>query len=105
MREVTWRHTAVGYLIHHAMSIMWATLYERLFGSRRHEKTDLRICAEAATLAALAFVVDYGCAPRRLRPGFRKHLARRSIFVVYASFAVGVALASLLRARRKRVDG
>lgn len=99
-REATWRHTATGYAIHHAMSIAWAFVYAGLcshrLGSTRH------LCTSAATVAALAYLVDYHVAPRRLRPGFKKHLGARSIFAVYAAFAVGLAASAIGEHRVRR---
>lgn len=40
-REATLRHTAAGYVIHHATSIFWAVLHEAVFGGgRRREASD-----------------------------------------------------------------
>jgi hypothetical protein len=94
--HLTWRHTAAGYVIHHLMSVLWAVAYESVDRSDEHV-TPARICARAAFVASLAYCVDYHIAPRRLRPGFKKHLGPRSIFTVYAAFAAGLALASLFR--------
>ncbi len=99
-KQTTWRHTASGYAIHHAMSVLWATLYERM--QRQTEApSPMRTCANAAVTTTLAYVVDYGIAPRRLRPGFKKHLGSQSIFAVYAAFGVGLVLSSLLRPQDK----
>lgn len=98
-REATAKHTLTGYVIHHAMSIAWGTVHERVFGERVAEKSAARCCIDAATTAAVAYVADYYIAPPRLRPGFRKHLGPRSIFVVYAAFAVGLAASSIARKR------
>lgn len=107
--ELTWRHTATGYAIHHAMSLLWASAYEQLqdeADQRTGGTTLLRTCGNAALIATLAYKTDYGIAPRRLRPGFRKHLGPRSILLVYAGFGLGLALASVLGAgdlpRRRR---
>jgi len=95
-RRATLKHTLVGYAIHHASSIFWAFLHECAFGGARKSAT--RHCIEAATTTAAAYVVDYGgLTPRRLRPGFRKHLGPRSMFAVYAAFAVGLAAAAIAR--------
>lgn len=96
--QATWRHTAVGYGIHHVMSVLWAMTYESLAGSRERA-TPARICTRAVLVASLAYCIDYHVAPHRLRPGFKKHLGPRSIFTVYAAFAAGLALASLFRSR------
>ncbi len=99
-KEATWRHTVSGYVIHHAMSILWASVYESVCRSPE-PKSLTRIVGEAAGVGALAYVVDYYVAPSRLRPGFRKHLGPRSIFAVYASFAAGLALATIVRQRER----
>lgn len=89
-------HTAVGYAIHHASSIWWAVGYERW------RLVQPRVPAPVAglTVAAIAYAVDYHVVPRRLSPGFESHLSRRSMFVTYAAFGAGLALAGLLRSRR-----
>jgi hypothetical protein len=101
-REASVRHTAVGYAIHHVTSVFWATLYERTFGESTGSKTALRRCAEAALSSAGAYVVDYYLTPRRLRPGFEKHVSTPSMFVVYGAFALGLAAASIIRDRKAR---
>ena len=98
MRRATLRHTLVGYSIHHLASIFWATLHERQFGAE--PKGVARHCFEAAATSATAYVVDYHLAPSRLRPGFKKHLGPTSLFLVYAAFASGLALAAIARSRQ-----
>ena len=93
------RYSAAGYLIHHAASIFWALTYERLLTSRAPEPVRTEIAVSAATIAAVACVVDLRCTPERLTPGFERRLENKSLFVVYTDFAVGLALHSLLRAR------
>jgi hypothetical protein len=96
-RRATLKHTAIGYLIHHASSLFWALLHERAFcGAPR---SAARHCIEAAATTAAAYVVDYSLTPRRLRPGFRKHLGPVSMFAVYAAFAAGLAAAAIVRNR------
>jgi hypothetical protein len=100
-REASARHTLVGYGIHHVTSVFWATLYERTFGEPGERKTPLRRCAEAALSSVGAYVVDYYLTPRRLRPGFEKHVSTPSMFAVYGAFAFGLAAASILRDRNR----
>jgi hypothetical protein len=97
-RRATLRHTLTGYLIHHFASIFWATLHERQFGGAR--KSAARHCVEAAVTTTTAYFVDYHLAPSRLRPGFRKHLRPTSLFLAYAAFAGGLALAAIARDRQ-----
>jgi hypothetical protein len=95
-RRATLRHTLIGYVIHHAASIFWATLHERQFGAG--PRSAARACVEAAVTASTACVVDYRLTPPRLRPGFEKHLGPESLFIAYAAFAAGLALTQIARA-------
>jgi len=99
-RRATWRHTAVGYAIHHATSIFWATLHEKLLRSQNGMESNAGLVAKGATTAALACFVDYQLTPRRLQPGFDKQLSRGSLFFVYAAFALGLALGAQVIRRR-----
>jgi hypothetical protein len=99
-REASVRHTVVGYVVHHLMSVFWATAYERIFGESVEPKKPLRRCAEAAVCTAGAYIVDYYLTPPRLRPGFKKHVRTPYMFVVYGGFALGLAAASIVRDRQ-----
>jgi hypothetical protein len=97
------RHTAVGYAIHHVVSVGWATLYEKhvvgLFG---RGSTGARVGAALAT-AAIACFADYRVARGRAQPGFEKQLSRKSLFAVYAAFAIGLALTSSDELGRRQI--
>lgn len=96
-RGASLRHTALGYAIHHLTSVGWATLYEKHVADLAAGKSlPLRIAACSAT-AAVACWVDYRVAFGRLQPGFEKQLTRTSLFLVYASFAMGLAAGHSLR--------
>ena len=103
-RRASLEHTLLGYLIHHGTSTLWAFCYERLFSKPSHKST-LRILAEAATLTAAAYVVDYKLTPRRLRPGFEKHVGPGAMFTIYTSFCLGLAATTLLRRARRESRG
>jgi len=98
-RKATFRHTALGYAIHHSTSIFWALLHETVFGGSRRKKPALQHCTEAITSAATAYVVDYHLTPPRLRPGFEKHVSPTGMVAVYAAFAAGLAITAILRNR------
>lgn len=83
------RNTVVGFAIHTVASIWWALVLELL---PKEERGKLG----AALISAVAFLVDYGVVPRRLRPGFERHLSSISLFAVYAALAAGFALAARL---------
>ena len=88
------RHTVTGYAIHHASSLLWATFHEA--GMQHTRLPGWRI---APAVAAMALVVDYGVVPKRLTPGFERHMSRAGLLSVYAVFAGGLALGSRLTRR------
>jgi len=88
------RYTLTGYLIHHLASLFWALTFERL-RSRRS------IAAPAAATAAIACFVDYQLTPRRMTPGFERRLSRKSLGVVYAAFAIGLAAGAAMSAKSR----
>lgn len=100
-RKATFRHTAVGYVIHHSTSIFWAVLHAAIFGGSRKRKPALQHCTEAIASSATAYVVDYHLTPPRLRPGFEKHLSPTGMVAVYAAFAAGLAITAILRDRNR----
>jgi len=89
------RYTITGYLIHHAMSIFWATLYEK-FNRTKPAPTPSKTLALATATSALACIVDYRLVPERLTPGFQKRLSRTSLFFTYSAFALALAASSLI---------
>ncbi|HEY2818685.1 MAG TPA: hypothetical protein VGK44_16320 [Casimicrobiaceae bacterium] len=99
----SFRHTMMGYVTHHVAAIFWAVFYEKIFGRRRRAQIGAREFAEAAAISALACFVDYRLTPRRLTPGYEKQVSRKSLFVVYTAFALGLAVGgSVIASRGKR---
>lgn len=94
------RHTAVGYLIHHAASVFWGVLHARAWGERPGTKRPVPALAGAAVASGVACFVDYQITPQRLTPGFEHRLSRPALGAVYAAFAVGLAVGSMLAHRR-----
>ena len=95
----SWAYTGVGYGIHHACSLFWASGFEY---ARHGRRTPGRVAALAAAMAVAAYVVDYKVVPARLSPGFDQRLRDRDLFAVYAAFGAGVALPWLLKRRARR---
>ena len=89
--RVSLKFTAVGYAIHHASSVFWATGYEAL--RPQHARLPGRV-ARAAGIAALAYVVDYHVVPRRLSPGFEHRIGAVGLWSAYAAFAIGLLAAT-----------
>ena len=94
------KYTATGYLTHHLSSIFWAVLHAKAWGAREEAKKPLPALAGAAAAAGIASFVDYQLTPKRLTPGFEHRLGRPELVNVYACFALGLALGSLLMKRR-----
>lgn len=92
--DVSLRHTALGYCIHHASSLLWGSVHEGALA-----RTRARPLQVAPAVAAAAMVVDYLVVPRRLSPGFERHLSRPGLLAVYVTFAAGLALGSGLARR------
>ena len=93
-------YTATGYVIHHLASIFWGTLHAKAWGDREEAKQPLPAAAGAIAAATVASFVDYQLTPRRLTPGFEHRLGRPEMVNVYACFALGLAIGSLLMKRR-----
>jgi hypothetical protein len=98
--EPSWRYTAVGYLVHHFSSLLWAGIYEAW--CLRRPATPPVAAARAAVVATAACVVDYTITPPRFRPGFERHISRASIAAVYVAFGVGLFAGAWVRRQRAR---
>lgn len=98
-RAPSWRHTAVGYVIHHASSLLWATGYE---ATRPARASTSGRAVRAAGIATLAYVVDYHVVPRRLSPGFEHKVGPAGMVAVYAAFAAGLWMSTRLATRPPR---
>ena len=92
VRQPSLRHTLTGFLVHHLAATGWALLHERVLGKRKAQQTFAGRLGRAATTAAIANIVDFQLTPKRLQPGFETQLSRKSLFAVYAAFAIGLAL-------------
>jgi hypothetical protein len=92
LRGPSVRHTLTGILIHHLTATGWALLHERLLGRDKASQTPAQRLGRAAATAVVANVVDFKLTPKRLTPGFEHQLSRKSLFFVYAAFAVGLAV-------------
>jgi hypothetical protein len=93
-------YTATGFLIHHASSIFWGVLHAKLWGARQQAKKPLPAIAGAVVAAGIANAVDYKLTPKRLTPGFEHRLGTPEMVNVYACFALGLAIGSMLLKKR-----
>ena len=86
----------IGSALHHGASAFWATFFEALFGKQAERSTSAALVG-GATIAAAAYVTDYHVVSERFKPGFEAHLSNRSLFLIYAALAGGLAAAARLR--------
>jgi hypothetical protein len=68
--------------------------------ARRWQLTPGNAVADACAISAVAAVVDLKLVPKRLTPGFEARLSNRSLALVYAGFATGLALGGMLALKR-----
>jgi hypothetical protein len=101
-RSASLRYTATGMLIHSVAAAGWALLHERMFGKAKPEQTTARRLRNAAATAAVANFVDYKLTPRRLQPGFEVQLSKKSLFAVYAAFALGLAMYDITQRKPRK---
>jgi hypothetical protein len=94
-------YTATGYLVHHAASVFWGVIHAKAWGGRREAKQPLPALAGAVAAASVASFVDYQLTPKRLTPGFEHRLGRPEMVNVYACFALGLAIGSMLMKSRR----
>lgn len=106
------KYTLTGFLLNHASTIFWASFYEKLFG--RHgtwqrmrglpftaypEPPSLvKPACGGATVAAAAYVIDYHLIPKRFTPGFEKRVSGKSLTVIFAALAIGLAARDVIGA-------
>jgi hypothetical protein len=100
-RRPAWRYTALGYFIHHMVSVGWATVHEKHVARLSHGHGPAARMLAAGVTASIACAIDYKVAKGRVQPGFEKQLSRTSLFFVYAAFAAGLALGGSPFGRRR----
>jgi hypothetical protein len=98
--DASLRYTGTGTLVHVAASMLWAGLFEWWRGRNRLPTVTSTI-VDAAAVTAIAAVIDLKLTPKRFTPGFERRISPRSLFIVYAGFAAGLALTGALARRRR----
>ncbi|HEX7038290.1 MAG TPA: hypothetical protein VF210_21170 [Pseudomonadales bacterium] len=99
VEEADLRHTALGVAINAGASMLWAAVYEGLFGRAGKRGGLARPLLGGAAVAALAYLVDYHLVPKRLTPGWEARVSGRSLAMIFASLAASLPIWSLLRRR------
>lgn len=98
--DASLQYTLTGYLTHHAASVFWAVLHAKFWGARAAAKEPLPAVAGAVAASGVACFVDYQLTPKRLTPGFEHRLGKPELVNVYACFALGLAIGSLLMRKK-----
>lgn len=99
--DLSWKFTGTGALLNTAAVLSWAAVYAVLRGPRTRTDYVRAVTAGAAT-SALAYVIDYHLVPARFTPGFETRLPDRSLGLIYAALALGLAASELARPDRIR---
>ncbi|MEO7493318.1 MAG: hypothetical protein ABIT83_06085 [Massilia sp.] len=94
--EASLRYTLPGFIIHHASATFWAVLFERFMGPRLDRKDTATTVGAALATSAVACFTDYKLTPRRLEPGYEKHLSKPALALVYTAFGLGLAGGAML---------
>jgi len=94
-QRLSLRHTATGFITHHAASILWATLYARIYGYREKAKAPPRALAGGLATSAVAYCIDYTITPKRFTPGFEHRLSKPAMTATYGAMALGFALGAM----------
>lgn len=97
------RYTVVGYLIHHAASVFWALLHEKLRQRKARADTVAAVILPAVVTTTAAYIIDFHFTPKRFTPGFEHRLSKGGLLMVYASFALGLAAAAFAADQYKDV--
>jgi hypothetical protein len=98
--ELSMKYTLVGYVIHHASALFWATIFEQLAGKVLDRRDARRTAMAAAAASAVACFADYQLTPRRLKPGYERRLTTGSTALVYVAFGIGLAAGAVMNRRR-----
>lgn len=98
----SWKYTLIGYGIHHASSLMWASLFEQAAAKVLARKSTGATLAASAAASAVACFVDYRLTPQRLKPGYEERVSRGALALVYTAFGLGLGAGALLNQRDKK---
>lgn len=93
-------NTGTGIGLHIGASLLWASVFEALFGRVARSSTGSAV-AGATSVATAAFITDYYIVHERFYPGYEKFLSERGLFAVYAALAAGFVVAARSRGLRR----
>jgi hypothetical protein len=91
----SWKYSATGIGLNTGAMVLWGAVYS-WFAGAASTRTAPRALAAGIATAATAYVVDYHVVPKRLTPGFEKRLSGGSMFLIFASLAIGLCAGDIL---------
>ena len=97
--DPTAKYTGVGAALNAGAMLSWAAFHHWLFRPDRRSASLAGALARGAITSGIAYAVDYHVVPKRLTPGFEDRLSGRSLFAIYASLAVSLAVGEHLAHR------
>jgi hypothetical protein len=100
-KRPTLKYTGTGFVVHHMASVLWATVYERLFG-RSDSRSIPKAVTHGALVSALAYLVDYHLVPKRFTPGFETRLSATSLALIYGVLALSLPLRALVEKGKRK---
>jgi hypothetical protein len=95
------KYTLTGFLLNHAAAVMWAAVYEALFGRTTDTRHLGRSLAGGAAVAGLAYLTDYYLVPERLTPGFEKPLSKGALGTIFGVLGLSLPLRGVVRSLMK----
>lgn len=98
-RQLHWSsgYTGMGLVLNQLACVFWAGCYEAM--AHRQDGQPARPLILAATVSAVAYLVDYHVVPRRYTPGFELVFPRRSFPFLYIGLAASLWAGVELRRR------
>jgi hypothetical protein len=100
-KRPSFKYTGTGFLLNHAATILWASVYEALFGKTTDSRHVGKALASGAAVAGLAYLTDYYLVPERFTPGFEKPLSGRALATIFGVLALSLPLRGLIQSIRK----
>lgn len=95
------KYTGTGFLLNHAATILWAAVYEELFGKSADSHHIGKALAGGAAVAGLAYLTDYFLIPERFTPGYEKPLSGGALATIFGALALSLPLRGLIESARK----
>jgi hypothetical protein len=91
------KQSSIGIAINGTAMVVWAIIYEVLFGKVKFPRS----AATAAAYTAGAYIVDYYLVPKQYTPGIEQKISKKGIFGIYAILALTLFATSFWSRHRR----